>query len=236
MREPPPHSTGIQAATCLRASFSVLLSASVVRPQLHELVIPRGDAQEPVLGLRAVAGHVERGALEPGALAAILDGEVPPQIDLRINAARVGEEGVRPGPLELGAHDRRLGVVGDRCALEVVDEDVELPAGLRIVEPVAVARLGFLEVRRIVEREAGDLLRRAQPVHRNRRDPERRRGRGGCKHQRDSGGPSGSHQVFIDSKNSALFLELRSLSSRKSIASMVPIGLRMRRSTYIFFS
>src|SRR5690242_4650326 len=33
--------------------------------------------------------------------------------------------------------------------------------------------------------------------------------------------------VFIDSKNSALFLVFRSLSRRKSIASMVPIGLRM---------
>src|SRR6187455_2794628 len=44
------------------------------------------------------------------------------------------------------------------------------------------------------------------------------------------------HQVFIDSKNSELLLVLRSLSRRKSIASMVPIGLRMRRSTYIFLS
>ena len=43
-------------------------------------------------------------------------------------------------------------------------------------------------------------------------------------------------QVFIESKNSPLFLVLRSLSSRKSMASMVPIGLRMRRSTYIFLS
>ena len=43
-------------------------------------------------------------------------------------------------------------------------------------------------------------------------------------------------QVFIDSKKSPLLLVLRSLSSRKSIASIVPIGLRMRRSTYIFFS
>jgi hypothetical protein len=33
-----------------------------------------------------------------------------------------------------------------------------------------------------------------------------------------------------------LFLVLRSLSRRKSIASMVPIGLRIRRSTYIFFN
>src|SRR6202020_251098 len=41
--------------------------------------------------------------------------------------------------------------------------------------------------------------------------------------------------VFIDSKNSELFLVLRSLSSKKSIASIVPIGLRIRRSTYIFF-
>src|SRR5712671_5479804 len=47
--------------------------------------------------------------------------------------------------------------------------------------------------------------------------------------------PATQPQVFIDSKNSALFLVLRSLSSRKSIASMVPIGLRIRRSTYIFF-
>ena len=42
--------------------------------------------------------------------------------------------------------------------------------------------------------------------------------------------------VFIDTKNSALFLVLRSLSSRKSMASIVPIGLRMRRRTYIFLS
>src|ERR1700688_4141025 len=42
-------------------------------------------------------------------------------------------------------------------------------------------------------------------------------------------------QVFMESKNSELFLVFRSLSSRKSIASMVPIGLRIRRSTYIFF-
>src|SRR6187431_3525713 len=42
-------------------------------------------------------------------------------------------------------------------------------------------------------------------------------------------------QVFMESKNSELFLVLRSLSSRKSIASIVPIGLRIRRSTYIFF-
>jgi len=48
--------------------------------------------------------------------------------------------------------------------------------------------------------------------------------------------PGRFDQVFIDSKNSPLFLVLRSLSSRKSIASMVPIGLRIRRSTYIFFS
>ena len=42
--------------------------------------------------------------------------------------------------------------------------------------------------------------------------------------------------VFIDSKNSALFLVLRSLSNRKSMPSMVPIGFKIRRSTYIFFS
>ena len=47
--------------------------------------------------------------------------------------------------------------------------------------------------------------------------------------------PGVSPQVFIESKNSELFLVLRSLSSRKSIASIVPIGLRIRRSTYIFF-
>src|SRR5262249_17860362 len=43
-------------------------------------------------------------------------------------------------------------------------------------------------------------------------------------------------QVFMESKNSELLLVERSLSKRKSIASMVPIGFRMRRSTYIFFS
>src|SRR4029077_6800216 len=48
--------------------------------------------------------------------------------------------------------------------------------------------------------------------------------------------PSRTAQVFIESKNSELFLVLRSLSSRKSIASIVPIGLRIRRSTYIFLS
>src|ERR1700704_1546896 len=48
--------------------------------------------------------------------------------------------------------------------------------------------------------------------------------------------PGQMAQVFIESKNSELFLVLRSLSSRKSIASMVPIGLRIRRSTYIFLS
>jgi hypothetical protein len=42
--------------------------------------------------------------------------------------------------------------------------------------------------------------------------------------------------AFIDSKNSPLFLVLRSLSSRKSMASIVPIGLRMRRRMYIFLS
>ena len=42
--------------------------------------------------------------------------------------------------------------------------------------------------------------------------------------------------AFIDSKKSPLLLVLRSLSSRKSIASMVPIGLRMRRRMYIFLS
>ena len=42
-------------------------------------------------------------------------------------------------------------------------------------------------------------------------------------------------QVFINSKKFALVLVSRSLPSRNSIASTVPIGLRMRRSTYIFF-
>ena len=43
------------------------------------------------------------------------------------------------------------------------------------------------------------------------------------------------YQVFIESKKYALpFGVSRSLPSRNSIASTVPIGLRMRRSTYIF--
>jgi hypothetical protein len=37
--------------------------------------------------------------------------------------------------------------------------------------------------------------------------------------------------VFIDWKNSPLVLVERSLSIRNSMASIVPIGLRMRRST-----
>ena len=45
-----------------------------------------------------------------------------------------------------------------------------------------------------------------------------------------------ARHAFIDSKNSPLLLVLRSLSSRKSIASIVPIGLRMRRRMYIFLS
>ena len=40
-------------------------------------------------------------------------------------------------------------------------------------------------------------------------------------------------QVFMLSKKSALFLVERSLSSRNSIASVVPIGARMRRRTYV---
>lgn len=40
-----------------------------------------------------------------------------------------------------------------------------------------------------------------------------------------------SDQVFIESKKSPLLLVWRSLSSRNSIASVTPIGLRMRRST-----
>lgn len=43
-------------------------------------------------------------------------------------------------------------------------------------------------------------------------------------------------QVFIESKNSSFDLVWRSLSSRNSMASTVPIGLRIRRRTYIFLS
>ena len=39
--------------------------------------------------------------------------------------------------------------------------------------------------------------------------------------------------MFIDSKNSPFVLVWRSLSSRNSMASTVPMGLRMRRRTYI---
>ena len=45
-----------------------------------------------------------------------------------------------------------------------------------------------------------------------------------------------SDQVFMDSKKVALpFGVSRNLPSRNSIPSIVPIGLRIRRSTYIFF-
>ena len=60
--------------------------------------------------------------------------------------------------------------------------------------------------------------------------------KGGARlHERPFSEPGLSAQVFMESKNSELFLVFRSLSSRKSIASIVPIGLRIRRSTYIFF-
>ena len=45
-----------------------------------------------------------------------------------------------------------------------------------------------------------------------------------------------AHHAFIDSKKSELLLVLRSLSSRKSMASIVPIGFKMRRRMYIFLS
>ncbi len=41
--------------------------------------------------------------------------------------------------------------------------------------------------------------------------------------------------VFIDSKKLAFVFVSRSLPSRNSIASIVPIGFRIRRNTYIFF-
>ena len=43
-------------------------------------------------------------------------------------------------------------------------------------------------------------------------------------------------QVFIEEKNSPLVLVERSLSMRNSMPSIVPIGLRIRRSTYTFLS
>ena len=51
MREPPPHSTGIQAATYLRASFSVLLSASVVRRNFTNLLFHEVTQRKPSWGL-----------------------------------------------------------------------------------------------------------------------------------------------------------------------------------------
>src|SRR3954466_9222220 len=179
---------------------------------------------------------MERRALEARALGRVVDGEIPPQVDLGIQAARLGQESVRPRPFELSLDDRRFGVVRDRGPLQVVDEEVELPAGLRIVQTVAVARPDLFEIGRIVEREPFDFFRRLKTEHIHGRYPERRHRRGGTKNQREQGGWDRSHQVFMDSKNSALLLVFRSLSNRKSIASMVPIGLRIRRRTYIFLS
>ena len=116
--------------------------------KLDELVVPGRDAEVAVLGLGAVAGQMERRALEARALGGIVDGEIAPQIDLGVEPARLGQKRVRPHALEFGPHDRRLGVVGDRGALEIVDENVELPARLRIVQPVTIARLDLLEVGR----------------------------------------------------------------------------------------
>ena len=153
--------------------------------KLDELVVPGRDAEVAVLRLGAIAGQVERRALEARALGRVVDGEVPPQIDLGVEPARLRQERIRPHPLEFGAHDRRLGVVGDRGALEIVDEDVELPAGLGIVQAVTIARLDLLEIGRIVEREAFDLFGRLEPEHIDRRNPERRHRRGGTKNQRE---------------------------------------------------
>ncbi|SIQ79127.1 hypothetical protein SAMN05880561_104393 [Rhizobium sp. RU33A] len=43
------------------------------------------------------------------------------------------------------------------------------------------------------------------------------------------------HQVFIESKKSPLFFVCLSLSMRNSMASVVPIGARIRRRTKIFW-
>src|SRR5436190_4060588 len=218
-----------------RGGFGVVV-AEGGEAELYKFVVPRGDTEKTILRLGAVAGEMKRRALEARALGRILDGEISPQIDLSVEPAWLRQKRLRSRPLELGLDDRRLGVVGDRGALEVVDEDVKLPARLRIVQTEAIARFDFLEVGRVVEREAFDFFRRFEPEHIDRRNPERRHRRDGTKNQREQGGWDCSHQVFIDSKNSALLLVLRNLSNRKSIASMVPIGLRMRRKTYIFFS
>ena len=44
---------------------------------------------------------------------------------------------------------------------------------------------------------------------------------------------SRSPQLFIDDQKSSLLLEMRSLSVMNSTASMVPMGLRIRRNTHI---
>ena len=53
-----------------------------------------------------------------------------PQIDLAIDPARLGQKRIRPHPLEFRPHDRRLGVFRDGRALQIVDENVKLSAGL----------------------------------------------------------------------------------------------------------
>src|SRR5437868_994415 len=60
--------------------------------ELYEFVIPGGDAEKAVLGLGAVAGEMERRALEARALGCIVDGEISPQIDLGVEPARLRQE------------------------------------------------------------------------------------------------------------------------------------------------
>src|SRR4029079_4485899 len=160
----PPQHPHPSADVFARGGFCVVV-AQGGEAELYKFVVPRSDAEKTILRLGTCAGKMERCALEARALGYIVDGEIAPQIDLGVKPARLCQECLRPRPLKLSLDDRRLGVVGDGSTLEVVEEDVELQARLRIIQAETIARFDFLEVGRVVEREAFDFFRRFETEH-----------------------------------------------------------------------
>ncbi len=153
-------------------------------------------------------------------------------VDLRLRTAEIVVAGEGPGAQALLAAARALPAL-DRVVLEARAPDALPQAHPARAKIAGRERSPGFRLRRREVLAAGDRCGRAHARHRQHAT---------CLKLRAAARPFTSApqradaQVFIESKNSPLFLVLRSLSSRKSIASMVPIGLRMRRSTYIFLS
>src|SRR4051812_24647840 len=157
------------------------------------------------------------------------------------------------GLLELLGDNRRADVVRNRPHSRVIDVYGAGRAAMPIAGAKAEARIGRLILACADTFTARNCRWKFDPVIGDGRIPGLRASaaRLGDYHrsgQDDSGNTGPRHarrpaserclhgQAFIDSKNSPLFLVLRSLSSRKSMPSIVPIGLRMRRRMYIFLS